>query len=292
MDAGLSPARQPRVHRHELRSLTYVTVDDANGGVVRNLSSQGIGAQMIAALRPQQELRLRFELNLPRLRVETRGQVTWASKSGECGIRFVELTPKTARQINEWIFASLLEETALHSEWDGSNFAQSQPGKSMFGPQKSGVAAVVPAPSARPNPGSDNENDGLMVSSGKVQVIEMPIRPDPLPFLRRAAAAQPIAPRVSDFDWLFQPLSGRALIWSVNVLVVIAALLLFGLVFLSVTGESPRWPLLIAGAAAMFVAGLYWGFFRLFGGMSPGARLARLAGSDLKEEEARDARFR
>jgi hypothetical protein len=38
---------------------------------------------------------------------------------------------------------------------------------------------------------------------------------------------------------------------------------------------------------------LYWGFFRLFGGASPGARLARMAGLDLEEnEEATDARFR
>src|SRR4051812_23850872 len=34
MDAGISPARQIRTqHRHELRTLTYLTLDDANSGV-------------------------------------------------------------------------------------------------------------------------------------------------------------------------------------------------------------------------------------------------------------------
>ena len=71
------------------------TLDQANGGIVRNISHEGIGLQAVAALRPQQQLRVRFELRHPRLRVETRGEVTWATRSGQCGIRFLELSPKT-----------------------------------------------------------------------------------------------------------------------------------------------------------------------------------------------------
>ena len=61
MDAGLSPPRQARAqHRYELRTLTYVTLDQANGGIVRNLSHRGIGVQVVAAVRPKQQLRVRF----------------------------------------------------------------------------------------------------------------------------------------------------------------------------------------------------------------------------------------
>jgi len=43
----------------------------------------------------------------------------------------------------------------------------------------------------------------------------------------------------------------------------------------------------------IFVAAAYWGFFRLFGGVSPGTRLARLAGYDVEgDEEAGNTRFR
>jgi len=60
-----------------------------------------------------------------------------------------------------------------------------------------------------------------------------------------------------------------------------------------VTREAPRWPLAMMSAAATFVAVLYWGFFQLFGGSSPGARLARLLGSDAEEgAEASADRFR
>ena len=117
MDAGTSPAKQMRAqHRHELRSLTYVTLDQANGGIVRNLTHDGIGVQVVAALRPQQQLRVRFELRYPRLRVETRGEVMWATFSGQCGIRFLDLPDRTGRQINEWILGNLLEGGALHSD--------------------------------------------------------------------------------------------------------------------------------------------------------------------------------
>jgi hypothetical protein len=278
MDAGLSPARQARAkHRHELRSLTYVTLDQGNGGIVRNVSHEGIGVQAVAAVRPRQQLRVRFELGHPRsghprLRVETLGEVMWAASSGQCGIRFLDLSPGMTRHINEWIFGNLLEGIALHSERAGPMFA--------------GAAESV---SAAPASG---EYDGLMISATPLKVIELPLRP-PQPIRRLEADAETAPVPSSELDWLSQPLSGRSLIWTVNTLVALAALLLFVLVFLSVTREAPQWPLAMMGGAALFVAILYWGFFQMFGGSSPGARLARLVGSDLDEdEEARDDRFR
>lgn len=267
MDAGLSPVRQARAqHRHELRTLTYVTIDQVNGGIVRNLSHEGIGVQVVAAVRPRQQLRVRFELRYPRLRVETRGEVMWATFSGQCGIRFLDMPPRMTRQINEWIFGNLLEGVTLHAERAGPMFA----GRAV------------------------EEDDGLVISAAARKVIELPLRPE----LHEPAEAGADAPQMAtddpaELDWLSQPLSGRGLAWTVNALVVVAAVLLFALVFLSVTGESPKWPLTMATGAAAFVAALYWGFFKMFGGSSPGTRLARLVGSDLEDDEqARAARFR
>jgi len=264
MEAGLSPARQARAkHRHELRTLTYVTLDQANGGIVRNLSHEGIGVQAVAAVRPQQRLRVRFELRNPRVRVEARGEVTWSTISGQCGIRFVELSPRMTRQINEWIFGNLLDGVSLHAEQAGPMFAD---------------AASVQV-----------GDDGLMVSAFPLKVIELPARADAASHVDLRVDTGEFA---TELDWLSQPLSGRGLIWTINSLVIVAALLLFALVFLSVTGEAPAWPGAMVSGAAILVAALYWGFFQLFGGTSPGARLARLVGRDVEDEEARDTRFR
>lgn len=272
MDVELAPARQTRArHRHELRTLTYVTVDQANGGIVRDINHEGIGMQVVGAVRPLQQLGLRFELRHPRVRVETLGEVTWATRSGQCGVRFLDLSPETARHINAWIFGNLLEEAALHTEAD-----------SIFG------RSVYPESDAA------DKDDGLMVSAAPVKVIELPMSPDVSePAQARDDCGETFPAASSAFDWLSQPLSGRGLIWTINTLVMVAALLLFALVFLSITGEPPRWPLALTGAAAVLVAALYWGFFRLFGGASPGERLARLAGwDDFEDDEATDVRFR
>ena len=262
--------------------MTYVTLDQANGGVVRNLTDDGIGLQVVTAVRPRQQMQVRFELRYPKLRVEARGEVIWATFSGQCGIRFLDLSPRMTRQINEWIFGNLLEEISIHADTPGSMFSreelQSSP-VTKFPDSRSGLAA-------RPI-----EDDGLLVSPTPVKVIELPTRREP-PAVASVSTNKPYVEQESErLDWLSQPLSGRGLAWTIHTLVVIAGLLLFSLVFLSVTREAPRWPLPMAGGAALVVAVLYWVFFEIFGGSSLGARLERLAGYHQDDEEV-DARFR
>src|SRR5215471_7678418 len=117
MDAGLSRAHDSRAqHRHELRTLTYVTLDQANGGIVRNLTSEGIRLQVIAPVSPLQQYSVRLDLRNPRLRIETRGEVVWSNLSGECGIRFLDLSPRTNDQIKEWILGDQPESLPIHPE--------------------------------------------------------------------------------------------------------------------------------------------------------------------------------
>jgi hypothetical protein len=273
------PARQTRCHyRHELRTLTYVTLDEGNGGIIRNLNDEGVAVQAVAPLRLQQRVRVRFELRFPRLRVETQGQVTWASSSGQCGIRFVELSARTRRQVNEWIFSNLLDAAAR-----GAGHP-----RSIFG-------ASVISIAQEENVGEENglpENDGLILSAPPRPAIRIEAdfsRRDDLPVLR-AHREEDLADRVYDphqqVSWLSRPLSGRALAWLVDSLVVSAGLLLFALIFLSIAHELPPWPLTLGtvAAAAVFVAAAYWGLFAVFGGARLGARLAQAA-SELEGNE-------
>jgi hypothetical protein len=274
MDAGTSLARQARGHhRHDLHTLTYVVLDEANGGIIRNLNHEGVAVQAVAALRPQQVVRLRFELRFPRVRVETCGEVVWSTSSGQCGIRFLDLPPRMVRQINEWIFGNLLESIPRHSAQGGSILWN--------------VTSIS---------GGAEESDGLVVSPAPRKIIQL--EPQTLPGEASAdehEASSQAAPIPAELDWLSRPLSGRSLAWTVDSLVLIASLLLFGLVFLSMTHELPRWPYnLEAGlGSAILVAALYWGFSFAFGGGTLGARLARLSGYDPENHEVEDAdRFR
>jgi hypothetical protein len=262
MDAGTSLARQARTkHRHELRSLTYVTLDQANGGIVRNLTREGIGVQAVAAVHPLQEVRIRFELRYPKLRVEARGQVMWSTFSGQCGIRFIELAPTLTRDIQQWIFGDLLEAAALHSD------------RAMFA-----------APGVRE--WSPIEEDGLLTSATPVMVIDLPRLPDQV---ETNAVQDLVTEETPALDWLLQPLSASGLVWAVNALAMAAGLLLFAVIFLSVTHETPSWSIL--ATLGLVVPALYWGFFHIFGGCSLGTRLARLTDCD-DEEDPVGARFR
>ena len=279
MDAGPSPARRSRAqHRHELRTLTYVTLDQSNGGIVRNLSHDGIGVQVVAAVRPKQQLRVRFELRYPRLQVETRAEVVWATFSGQCGIHFLDMPNALKQQINQWIFGNLLEGITLHLDHSRSIFAPRQaPWKPAEKPRSEVVAATDAA-----------ADDGLLVSPTPIKVIALPSRPDSPPPQEESELSPTAA---TELDWFSQPLSGRALAWTVDALVIVASLLLFALVFLSVARETPRWPLASVSGAALMMGGMYWGFFRLFAGASLGAKLARIV-ADNPESAADEPRFR
>ncbi len=276
--------RQARAqHRHELRTLAYVTLDQANGGIVRNLTHSGIGVQVVAAVRPRQQLRVRFELRYPRLQVETRAEVVWATFSGQCGIRFLDMPPALKQQINRWIFGNLLEGISLHTEHAGPIFDPRHDNEVREQAAGNGCSSIV----------TEEENDGLMVSTAPVKIIALPVRREPQePVLRHEDAMGETRPSSRELDWLSQPLSGRTLAWTVDALVVVAALLLFTLVFLSVTREAPKWPASMVIGAALAMAGLYWAFFRYFAGGSLGTRLARIADGECEDRELEQEPFR
>jgi hypothetical protein len=274
MQAVTFPARQARSqYRHELRTLTYVTLDEGNGGIVRNINHEGVAVQAVARLRAEQRVRLRFELRFPRLRVEAHGKVSWSHASGQCGIRFVDLPSNTSQQINEWIFSNLLDSLARET---------TSP-RSMF---ESSVVSIVP-------------EDGLVVSEQARPAIRLhkssQLDEATLPRRHEENASDAVSESDAGLSWLSRPLSAGTLAWMVDGLVLVAALLLFSVIFLAIAHELPRWQLtLSAGMGALvFVAAAYWGLFTFVGGSSLGVRLTRAMSSpEVKDETYAAGRFR
>jgi PilZ domain-containing protein len=309
MEAVGFAARKARVHyRHGLRMLTYVTLDQANGGIIRDLSDKGVAIQAVAAPQLHQILRLRFELRHPSVRVDVHGEVAWATPSGQCGVRFVDLSPRTCRQINQWIFGSLLDLIPQDTGGTGSVFTSSIHPRSIVA-QSTAARSLVSA--------AVEESDGLIVSAWPRPVIQLEpvIQPeskaDPTFGRRLEDVAIPTAERAVTFDRrssrgvseepqrhenrLSQPLSGRSVALLVDSLVVIAGLLLFSFVFLATARELPRWPVTVGSlaVAGVFVTTTYWALVSLFAGSSLGERVARLATHDLDDRtEGAGTRFR
>lgn len=109
-----SPAHhRRRQSRYPLRSLAYVKLDQGNGGIIRDLTESGIAIQAVAALRPDQQIRVSFDLLSPRLRVEAIARVAWSDRSGQAGLEFSTLPVRTRRSLRDWLLTQMLSSAAI-----------------------------------------------------------------------------------------------------------------------------------------------------------------------------------
>ena len=107
----LDPAAQgavQRLYRYHVPSLVYIHIDQGNGGIVRDLSVDGLGIQAVGRLHPGQAVLARFDLLNPRTRIEASAEVVWSNDSGQAGLRFTECPERTRRSLKDWIFTNLL----------------------------------------------------------------------------------------------------------------------------------------------------------------------------------------
>lgn len=109
-------ARHPRrrsLPRYTLRSLAYVKLDHANGGIIRDVTERGVALQAVTPLSPGAVLMLRFDLLSPRVRIEVPGHVAWSDATGQAGICFSGLPPRQARALREWILIQIFSAAAV-----------------------------------------------------------------------------------------------------------------------------------------------------------------------------------
>ncbi|MGC1638630.1 MAG: PilZ domain-containing protein, partial [Candidatus Acidiferrales bacterium] len=111
----------PRSHerrrfiRQRVRSLAYLDVVPNNGGIVLNLSENGLALQ---AVNPFDETRVSLRIQPPksRKRIEISAEITWLSESKtEAGLQFLELTEEARLEIADWVAdeSGLAEQRAL-----------------------------------------------------------------------------------------------------------------------------------------------------------------------------------
>lgn len=252
-----SPSNQRTHYRQHIHSLVYVTLDQGNGGIIRNLSQSGAAIQAVGALHQSQVIRMRFDLLQPKTRIDVTAEVAWATPGGQAGLRFVDMSPQTRRQLSLWIFSGLLR-----------NIEQALPAPPQLDEQED----LVLSPDARP----------------AIRLFRTIAAP---------AAAESAEENTLSLAWWPSPISVRALAGLMDGLLLFSAVLTFFCVFLGVAKTLPAWPValgLIFGVAG-FLTALYWFVFVVLGRGTPGVVVARLAmtGSDADEGlPTSDVRFR
>jgi hypothetical protein len=246
-----------RVHyRHPIHSLVYVTLEQGNGGIIRNLSEDGAAIQAVTPLQPHQSLRMRFDLLNPKTHVDVHAKVAWATASGQAGLCFLDLNPSSRQHLNEWIFLNLLR----------------------------GVEQAAPVLKGR-------DDDELILSGSVRPAIRM--RP---PAVHPTTMEDSTADTLWLPWWPHPISSrGLAWAMDALILFSAVLMFFCSFLAIARTLPSWQISLGLLAGSSSFFAALYWYLFAVVGRGTAGVRLARIATGD-KESEAglrnQESRFR
>jgi Tfp pilus assembly protein PilZ len=254
--SGVAPYGKRRHFRQRIQSLTYVNLDQANGGIIRNLSEAGVALQTVTPLRANQQIYLRFDLSNPRTRMEAAGRVAWADAMGQAGVEFLSIPQRSRRQLKEWLFTQLLI-TAHQGAWE-----------SVFLHSKGAAEATQLLFSAAPRAPIRLEAKAAISPEVSRRITQHE--------RNHSQEVQPVRLRVHGFPIVISP---RILSGLVDGLILLSAVLLFSVVSLATTHALPAWPVALglAFGTLCFFAAAYWLLFVICIGTTPGAHLARLA---------------
>src|SRR5262249_39673394 len=99
----LMPATERRhVPRVTLEKLAYIHIEPENGGIVLNVSGDGLGFHSMAPV--EKNGQLRFSLKEQNRRIDVCGELIWTDEVQKIGgLRFTTLTNEARQQIEDWM---------------------------------------------------------------------------------------------------------------------------------------------------------------------------------------------
>ena len=98
-----TPERRKHV-RQSLRSLSYIQLDEANGGFLLNLSEGGLAVQAAMSVVEDSFPKIKLQIAQSRSWGETAARVAWADDQRRLlGLEFVNLPESTRKQICDWL---------------------------------------------------------------------------------------------------------------------------------------------------------------------------------------------
>ena len=92
--------------RHSLRQKVntpaFASFDGVTGGVILDLSEEGLAMHTATPLEPHRHLSLHLSLS-EATQLDTTGYVAWADALGRAGVRFSDLPAEARARLKEWL---------------------------------------------------------------------------------------------------------------------------------------------------------------------------------------------
>jgi hypothetical protein len=98
----LAPDRRNAL-RQRVNTPAYASFDGVTGGMILDLSEEGMAMQSLAPLEAHSILPMHVSLGEPTAYLETTGYVAWADALGRAGVRFAELPDPARERLREWL---------------------------------------------------------------------------------------------------------------------------------------------------------------------------------------------
>ena len=92
-----------RCLRQSMHAPAFASFDGVSGGMILDLSEEGLSMQTDARLDPDRRLRMELDFSEPAMHLETTGYIAWADALGRAGVRFSDLPEDARRRLNEWL---------------------------------------------------------------------------------------------------------------------------------------------------------------------------------------------
>src|SRR5947209_501683 len=90
--------------RHKVNGPVFASFDGVTGGMILDLSEQGLSMQTVAPINARADHALHLRLDLPDSdALETTGYVAWADALGRAGVRFSELPQEARERLDRWL---------------------------------------------------------------------------------------------------------------------------------------------------------------------------------------------
>jgi len=89
--------------RQKMHAPAFASFDGVTGGMILDLSDEGLAMQAAAPVETRGRVQLRLHLTEPEAELETTGYIAWADALGRAGVRFSELPEEARRRLDEWL---------------------------------------------------------------------------------------------------------------------------------------------------------------------------------------------
>lgn len=123
--------------RQKVNTPAFASFDGVTGGMILDLSEEGMAMQSIAPLEAHSVVPLHISLGEPAAYLETTGYVAWADALGRAGVRFSDLPEEARTRLREWLTLNASTRSWKAPRWVVQDFSL---GRNSAPSSRSGVA--------------------------------------------------------------------------------------------------------------------------------------------------------